>query len=85
MSTFLSELNEQLYFFTVDRDSQVMNGYCVITTHPSDKELPTTLVWTLRFPNENERITSTVIKSPSGKILQLININEDTNLILMPQ
>jgi hypothetical protein len=67
VSTILSELSEQLYFFTADRDGQAMNGYRVVTTPPPSKELPTSLVWTLRFPAETERIISTILKSPNGE------------------
>ena len=67
VSTILSELTEELYFFTADRDSQTMSGYRVVTTPPS-KELSTALVWTLRFPAESERIISTVLKSPNGEV-----------------
>ena len=70
VSTILSELTEQLYFFTADRDSQMMNGHRVITSPPS-KELSTAPVWTLCFPNDTERIISTVLKSPNGKICPL--------------
>ena len=67
VSTILSELSEQLYFFTADRDTQTMSGYRVVTSPPG-KELPTALVWTLHFPADTERIISTILKSPNGEI-----------------
>ena len=66
VSLVLSELKEDLFFFTADKETQQMNGYRVVK-RPSRDSLATERVWKLQFPADSERIVLTVSKSPNGK------------------
>ena len=71
----LSELEEQLFFFVVKKETGEIDGYYINNERSPSSDLVTfhtSHLWHISFPEETERIVGVISKPANGGLCPLI-------------
>ena len=72
VTSCLTELKEQLFFFVASKEEGRIDGYYVNNEDTPSSELmsfPISQLWHISFPNATERLVSVIPKPMHGKVM----------------
>lgn len=65
----LNDLDEQLFFYVVKKETGEIDGYYVNSPSSDLKSFQTSHLWHMSFPEETERIISVISKPANGEYI----------------